>query len=56
MLTTVDFDNDPTFEADEIDDMTSQRHLSLKHGAGEAMCTEPIPKPVLGIGRFTPKL
>lgn len=50
MLPAVDFDDEPAFEADEIDHVAAQRMLAPELAAVELAQTQMTPEPAFGIG------
>ncbi len=50
MLSAIEFDDEPLFEADEIDDVRRNRMLSPKFESPEAAILQMQPYPRLGVG------
>ncbi|AOG10776.1 hypothetical protein BSY240_1409 [Agrobacterium sp. RAC06] len=51
VLAAVDLNDQPGFEADEIEDVAAQRYLSAEFGAGELAVAERAPEHGFGCGR-----
>ena len=51
MLRAVGFDDQPMLEADEIDDVSTQRNLAAKLQGGQPAATQKLPQPTLGVCR-----
>ena len=54
MLATIQFDDQPLFEADEIDDVMPDRVLPLEFAPAETAATDSTPELGFGICRFVP--
>jgi hypothetical protein len=50
VLTAVDFDNEPSLKAHEVEDGIFERMLSPEFVSAELGMTQPLPKQALGIG------
>ena len=51
MLAAIDLNDQPRFEADEIEDVAAQRYLSAEFGAGELAVPQLAPEHGFGRGR-----
>ncbi len=56
MLTTIDFDNQASFEADKVDNVTTHRNLSSKLQTRTLPIPEGLPKPTFHIGLMSSQM
>src|SRR5262245_42416480 len=54
MLPSVDFDNQPRFEADKVEDVTIERNLPLELKPLQLLVAERLPEQVFGLGCVGP--